>query len=175
MKARYFFITALAAGIIFAWLIVSNQRQLVQLGTQLQAQDKAGQDVAAAKQKFTDYAKRHMGVRATVFLDTSYRKAIDAARAAATPAVNAQIYSQAQAACGGKSDSVSQSKCVSAYIASNSAPSANPQPMTMPDKQSYTVTAVGPNWNLSFAGVSLLLSLASFTMGCYLAALRFIK
>lgn len=174
MKARYFFIASILSLGIFAWQVIGAQQEANRQAAELVAQDKASQDVALLKQQIEGYVADHMGVRVQVFLEGSYDRAYKAAQTAANPASNGQVYTQAQAACGGRSDSVSQAKCVSEYVAKNSTPSTNPQPMVAPDKQGYTLDLTGPNWSLSLAGVALLASLAAFVMGCYLVVLRHI-
>jgi hypothetical protein len=136
--------------------------------TQAQAiikQDAAGADTAAAVAALRDYAKAHMGADASFTLAGAYARAQAAAKAA-----NSQIYADAQRACSGKSDSITQARCNQDYLAKHLANVPLPTPVPEPKPADYQYHITAPLWTPDLAGALLLGAAAA--LGLTLATLR---
>jgi hypothetical protein len=142
--------------------------------TQAQAiikQDAAGADTAAAVAALRDYAKAHMGADASFTLAGAYARAQAAAKAAAAAsAANSQIYADAQRACSGKSDSITQARCNQDYLAKHLANVPLPTPVPEPKPADYQYHITAPLWTPDLAGALLLGAAAA--LGLTLATLR---
>lgn len=165
MKPQYFFICAVLAGIFGVAFALSHQHQANHLAAVITAADQGGQDTAGAQQTLSAYVHHHMGVSETVFLEGSYDRAVQAAQGASNPSSNGQVYADAQAACAGHADSITQANCVQAYVAAHAAPSTNPQAVAQPTKMAFTKKFTGPSWTADTTGVAFLVMLATIAMG----------
>jgi hypothetical protein len=172
MKARYFFVIALAAFAIGIWQTAAHQRAAGVLASAIITEDTTGTDTTIAQQTLSSYVKLHMATSRQVFLSASYDKASQAAQAAANPASNGAVYAAAQAACASHADSLVQARCVQAYVGSHSSTGANPQAVAAPVKADYTKSFTAPSWTADSAGIALLAALTALVMGIYLAVLR---
>jgi hypothetical protein len=157
MKSRPLFVTAAIVGLIGIGLLVAQQHKAQTLASAIVSKDQSGLDTTADQQRLKTYASTHMGATTTVFLQGSYARAAQAAQAATNPASGGQVYAAAQAACAGKSDSIVQARCVTAYVNSHSQPAANPQPVAMPLQADYTKTFTAPTFTFDLAGLLLAL------------------
>lgn len=173
MKARYFFAVSFIALVAAVGFLIYHQRTANGMATKIEQADVAAQDAAMTESlaQLDRYVQSHMGVSAMVQLKGSYERATAAAKAAAGSQNNSQIYAQAQAACA-KGDSITQSKCISAYVSSRSAPATNPQPVTMPEVADYTKSYYGSSWSMDGTGIALIVSMVTAAWGLFLLLYR---
>jgi hypothetical protein len=172
MKSKYFFTIAVIAAVIGLDQVVAHQHHAGTLATAIIASDQQGLATTTQQQSLLQYTQAHMAVSETIFLAGSYNRAVQAADAAANPASNGQIYSEAQAACASHANSIVQADCVQAYVAAHSTPSTDPQAVTQPTKAAYTKTFKAPGWTTDSAGIAFLIMLVAVAMGGYLKLLR---
>jgi len=103
------------------------------------------------------YVAAHMGTSANFTLTYSYNRARASAQAAqAAAAANAQVYAAAQAACSGKTDSITQAKCNANYLAAHLPSQPQSAPSAMPVLADYTYHLHAPLWTPDLAGALLL-------------------
>ena len=120
-----------------------------------------------------DYVSTHMGATVTYTLQGSYDRTKAAADAsAAAQAASSQVYADAQRACSGKTDSLTQARCNTAYIQQHlsTAPSATPVPE--PKLADYQVTLQAPFWTADLAGALTLGAIAALAAGLVLGKRR---
>ena len=172
MKARYLLILSVIAAGFSAQQIIAHRAHAGDIEEAIRAQDQTGTDSSADQAVLKAYTAKHMGTGTTVFLEESYKKATAAAQAASNPNSNGQIYAAAQAACAGRADSVTQSKCVQNYLATHSAPNPNPQPVVMPKKSDYEKKFDAPAWTADTAGIAFLVAIALLGMSASLVVNR---
>lgn len=157
MKARYFVALAVLCFGFGVYQLFQSQQAAKSLQDTIVAKDASGYDTAAEQAQLVTYTASHMQTGRTIFLEGSYARAKAAAEKASVSVANGSVYSQAQAACGGgHADSITQAKCVSAYVSSHAQPAANPQPVSLPSQADYTRKFASPVWNPSFGGIALL-------------------
>jgi hypothetical protein len=140
---------------------LAHQKEATKRADSIVIKDNAGVDTTADRQELKQYVAAHMNTRVTVALKASYERAYQTADAAANPASNGQVYSQAQAACASKANSIVQAQCVQSYIASHTQPAANPQSVTKPRLSDYVTTYRAPFWTLDATGLSLLIAVGA--------------
>ena len=172
MKPQYLFGCALIAGVFGVFQAISHQHHANQLTAVITAADQNGQDTAGPQQVLKTYVHRHMAVSETVFLSGSYGRAAQAAQSEANPASNGQVYAQAQAACAGHADSITQANCVQSYVASHATASANPQAVTQPTKAAFTKKFTAPSWTADSAGIGFAIMLVAIAAGFYATLMR---
>ncbi|TAK89166.1 hypothetical protein EPO04_03645 [Patescibacteria group bacterium] len=170
MKARYFFIASAVALVVAVNFLIQYQRSINATARQVKADDVAAAPTDTSMLALQKRVESHMGTSVAIVLEGSYQRAVDAAQAAASPQANASVYAQAQAACAKSGDSIKQSKCVTNYVNSHSAPAANPQPMVMPDKAAYTKSFHGSSWTMDGTGIALLVAMLCAGWGLFLLA-----
>lgn len=163
MSKRILFVIAaiilLGTGIFFR---ASNARTARVEADQIVANDAAGQDTAAPIDSLKDFVRLHMGASVSFALNGAYGRAQTAAQASAASAVpNAQVYADAQRACAGKSDSVTQAKCNQDYVAQRLSGAPTPTPVPAPRLADYQHSLKAPLWTPDLAGALLLGSAAS--------------
>ena len=126
------------------------------------AADLLAQDVAPQLKTLKDYVAGHMGAGATITLSGAYQRAQAAAQAAASVQnSNSQIYAQAQAACAGKSDSITQAKCNQDFLASHLQNVPPPVAVPQPKLADYQYQYRAPLWTADTAGLLFLGSIAA--------------
>lgn len=111
-----------------------------------------------------DFVRTHMGTSISFTLTGSYNRALAASQAAAAAqSSNANVYADAQRACMGKTDSLTQARCNEAYLQSHlqSQPSAQP---TAPKMSDYQYNLKAPLWSPDLAGALLLGALIAFIL-----------
>lgn len=158
MRARYFFLVALLVAVFGGLQILSHQRHVKSAVAVIESKDQTSQDVTSDLASLKSYVGGHMGTSTELQLKASYDRAAAAAGAAANPASNGAVYAAAQSACSGKTDSVTQSKCVQNYVATHSQPSSNPQAAVMPSLAAYTKSYKSPGWTADSAGLAFLVA-----------------
>ena len=171
MKIRYIISISLIAMAFGFFQLLGNQRYSTELAKQIILKDKAGEDVRGDITNLTEYVHAHMRASVKFELVGSYQRAVAEAEAAAPP-INGDIYSRAQAACGGRSGSDVQSRCVTAYVAANSKPGANLKPTDLPDPTKYSYILNSPAWAPDMAGLSLLGAAAGIALSIWLVFTR---
>lgn len=129
--------------------------------------DTAGTDTATALASLKGFVAAHMGASVSFTLQGSYDRAQARAQAAAavtTP--SSQIYADAQKACAGKSDSITQARCNEAYLAAHlMAAAPTPVPVPAPQLADYKYTLHAPWWTPDLAGALLLGAVAAAAYG----------
>lgn len=157
-KLGYMLITSLCllalGGLLYRNNAVSTQSQV----TAIMANDKASKPIDVQIKKLTIYTKTHMNASTSFALQGSYSRAYSAAQAAALQQTKAgaQVYSDAQANCSAKVDSIQLSTCVTNYIAANATPNQAPAAITL-DKTKYMRTLTAPKWSWDLSGILIML------------------
>lgn len=158
MSKRFVFI--IAAIVLFAvgiGLRATSARSARTQADAIVAADAAGKPTAALLSSLSDFVKQHMGASVALTLKGSYDRAVVAAGVAAAAAnPSTQVYADAQKACSGKTDSITQARCNQAYLAAHL--TATPPPVSVPAPQlgSYQHTYAAPLWTPDLAGAVLL-------------------
>jgi hypothetical protein len=156
MFKRLLFISAAvilaAAGLYFR---AANTHTAKNQAAELVRTDAAGPSAPASLASLKAFVAGHMGASVSFTLQGSYDRAAAQAAAAATNA-NSQIYADAQKACGGKSDSVTQAKCNHAYLSAHLTNVAIPTPVPAPKLADYQYNLKAPFWAPDLAGALLL-------------------
>lgn len=165
MKARYFFIIALIALVVGGGQLVSHQKHASRMAVKILGQDVAGGDTQASRDALSSYSKSHMGTSQKLFLIGSYTRAKAEASAAINPISNGKVYAEAQKTCSGRTDSISQSKCVQVFITTHMVANPNPKLLPQPKAADYTKTYPSPGFSFDSAGISILIALASVVAG----------
>jgi len=139
-----------AAGFFMASRNVTEAHKLSQA---VLAADAAAQDTVAPLGTLKHYVEGHMGASSGVTLGSGYQRAQVAAQAAATAsAANSQIYAAAQAACSGKSDSITQARCNQDYLAKHLVSVAPATPVAAPKQSDFQYYFAAPFWSPDLAG-----------------------
>jgi hypothetical protein len=158
MSKRIFFVLAAfilaLAGIYFRAANAHAARQQVSDIIRL---DAASQSVATSVASLKVYVASHMGASVNFTLDSSFKRAQAAAQAIANlPDPNAHVYADAQKACSGKSDSITQAHCNQAYLATHLVTTPTPSPVPAPTQSQYQYDLRSPFWSPDLAGALLL-------------------
>jgi hypothetical protein len=95
-----------------------------------------------------------------------------AAAVSAASAASAKVYADAQAKCGGKSDSVTQAKCNHTYIAQHLAAVPTATPVAAPRLADFQYSLKSPLWTPDLSGALLLGSLTAFALSLLLTLRR---
>lgn len=158
----------LVAAVVFGTLAVHGLRQnnltMVRLRDEVIKADENGTDVEAPLRRLREHVHAHMNtnvasgpfaIKPPIQLKSHYERLLSAERARVT-AVNAKVYSEAQADCerrfpAGQSGS-GRIPCVEQYVAVNG---VKEQPI--PDSL-YKFDFLSPSWSPDLAGISLALS-----------------
>jgi hypothetical protein len=167
MNKRMLFITA-AAILLIAGIYAryDNEKHAKTLVSAVESSDLMSTSTQTPVSALQLYVKEHMGASVRYTLTGSYDRAVASANAAAAAqGGDGSIYAAAQAACSGKTDSITQAKCNQAYL---SAHLANVAPATLvlqPKLASYQYSLKSPSWTPDLAGSILLGALIAFIMG----------
>ncbi len=130
---------------------ISHTNQLV--ASVLQA-DGGATDTAGPLAAVKSFVMSHLGTHAKFSLTGSYQRDVEAAKAAAAAqATNSQIYSAAQAACGGKTDSITQAKCNAAYLSAHLVSIPASAPVSAPNLSAYQFYINAPFWTPDSVGL----------------------
>jgi len=125
-------------------------------------EDTASSSTAVDIGLLKDFVKVHMGSSVSFTLKTSYDKAAAAATAAANASGgSSQVYADAQKACSGKSDSITQAKCNQQYLATHITAAPPPVAVPAPVLADYQYKLSAPLWTPDLAGALLLGGLVS--------------
>jgi formate-dependent nitrite reductase membrane component NrfD len=166
MLKRILFVVAALVLLAASFYVRSRNAATAQAqADQIEAQDTAGSDTTAAFTNLQAYARSHLGVDVNLTLNGSYARAQTAAKAAATAsAVNSQIYADAQRACGGKTDSITQARCNQDYLDKHLTNVPQPTPVAEPKLADYQHSIRSPVWAPDIAGALLLGGLAALVL-----------
>lgn len=156
MKARILLPISIGLAFIGVLILSEYRNEALKLASSIEAKDRASVDVSKDIQELKGFSAQHMGTSVRVYLGGSYDRAIAATKSTSDPATSARIYSEAQASCASLRDSISQSKCISDYLARNAAPAPNPKPAQMPDQSKYIFVSESPVWSPDLTGAFLL-------------------
>lgn len=167
MSKRMLFMLAafalVAAGIYSRSLSEKEAKNLVNT---VQSADVAGANSTTAISDLQSYVKSHVGASVTYTLTGSYNRAVTQANAAASAQnSNGQIYAAAQAACSGKTDSITQAKCNQAYLQSHLANLPPQTTVLQPKLSDYQFSLRSPSWTPDLTGSLFLGALAAFILG----------
>ncbi len=134
----------------------ANATQAQRQAAAITTQDRAGRDATAARAALQAFVQTHLNASTSLTLSASYQRAQAAAQAAASATVpNAQVYANAQAACAGKSDSITQARCNQQYLATHLVTVSTPTSVLQPKLADYQYTYHSPRWTPDLAGASL--------------------
>jgi type II secretory pathway pseudopilin PulG len=97
----------------------------------------------------------------------SYDRAAKAATASTGQPDTGQIYADAQRACSGKTDSVTQARCNQQYIQAHTSSLPSPSPVPQPKLAEYQHRVSAPLWTPDITGVLFLGALASAGAGLF--------
>jgi predicted membrane protein len=111
-----------------------------------------------------DFVKTHMGSSVSFSLTGSYNRALAASQtAAAAQTSNSNVYAAAQAACSGKTDSLTQARCNQAYLQQH-LQSQPTTPVAEPKMADYQYSLKSPSWTPDLAGALILGSLLAMVV-----------
>ena len=156
---HYLVISSLALLIIGALLYRNNAVSTQSQVSAIIATDKAGKPIDKQLTRLTAYTKTHMNASTSFALQGSYLRDYSAAQAAALQQTQAgaKVYSDAQAACSAKVDSIQLSNCVTNYIAANSTPNQMTATTITIDKPKYMRSFTAPKWSWDLSGIFITL------------------
>jgi hypothetical protein len=156
MKRIFFILAAVALGFAGLYFRSVNAKESASLEAQIINQDLTGADPTAAIANLTSYVKLHMGTSVDFTLTGAYDRALAAAKASVAPDNSSQVYADAQRACAGKSDSITQARCNTSYIQAHLSTTPAPSPLPEPVLSSYQHKLVAPFWTPDLPGALLL-------------------
>ena len=147
-------ITLLIGGGVLGLL---NQRQATRQANAIIAADNQALDTTAAIAALKAYAADHTGAGVTFTLSAAYARAQAAATAQASAAANSvALYSQAQQACSGRTDSITQSRCVQDYVSKRLVKAPAPAQVAVPQAADFAYRFRNRAWAPDGAGALLL-------------------
>lgn len=117
------------------------------------------------------FVRTHINASVDVTLTGAYARAQGKAKADAQAAsINAQLYIAAQKACSGRTDSVTQSRCVQDYVSKRLSGAPPATQVVAPQLADFTYRFASPVWTTDFAG---LLFLGAFALFAGVVVLQF--
>lgn len=161
-KPTYLLISSLALLTLGVVLYRENAMQSIKQVASIVALDEQGKPVDAPISKLKLHTKAHMNAHIAFKLQGSYSRAYAAAQAAALQQTKAgaQVYSDAQANCSARVDSIQLSNCVTNYINTHAVPGQTEPPAIQIDKTKYTYSLQSPQWSWDLAGISIALGIS---------------
>ena len=156
---QYILIGSVVLLIVGALLYRNNAVRTQAQVTAIIAADKAGKPIDKLLRKLTAYTQLHMNTSTSFALQGSYLRDYSAAQAAALQQTQAgaKVYSDAQANCSAKVDSIQLSNCVTNYIAANSSPNQMATTTVTIDKTKYMHSLTAPAWSWDASGILITL------------------
>ena len=153
MKTRLLLLLGIILLIAGFAVRLGNTHQATKLANAVVATDNAGTDPTSQLATLKSYVHAHMGAHAKFTLQAGYERAVASAKtAAAAQATNSQIYAAAQAACGGKTDSITQAKCNEQYLSQHLVNLPAQAPVSAPILSAYQYDLSAPFWTADTAG-----------------------
>jgi uncharacterized iron-regulated membrane protein len=164
MKRILFVLAAAALGFAALYYRGVNAHEAQTRADAIVDQDLAGQDTTASVAAIKDYVKTHTGAAASFTLTGAYDRD-EAAYKASNAGSQTQIYADAQKACAGKSDSITQAKCNAEYLQNHlsTAPTGSPQPE--PQISKYVYNLHSPLWTPDLPGALMLGAVLALLFG----------
>ncbi len=154
-----------AIGLLVAGIFMktSNAHSARLQADQIIQADSTGTDTTTSLASLKAFVRGHMGASVSFTLQAAYDRAQAAAQAAAAASnASAQVYADAQRACGGKSDSITQARCNQQYLSSHLPNVPAPAAVAAPALSSYQYQLKAPLWTPDAAGALFLGALLSF-------------
>jgi hypothetical protein len=156
-KRMLFGLAAIVLVVASLYSLSKSQSEAKQLVDQVQSDDTAGTSAASDIVNLQDYVSTHMGSSVTYTLTGSYNRAVTAAQSAAAAQTNNNgVYAAAQAACSGKTDSITQAKCNQAYLSTHLTNMPSPAPVYEPKLADYQHSLKSPAWTPDLTGSLIL-------------------
>jgi hypothetical protein len=163
-----FVLAAALLVIIGLWVRNQNATSARNQVTDIIRLDTRGDDVSPNIDSLKTYVQSHMGASAQFTLDGAYQRAGDAAKAsAAASSGTGNVYVDAQKACAGHTDSITQAKCNQAYIQAHLSSLPSPTPVAQPKLSDYQYKFTAPIWTPDLAGALFLGGLAALGFGLF--------
>jgi hypothetical protein len=158
MTKRLLFVVAAVLLIALGMYVRAHNASIArQQATNIVNLDSAGSDTSGAIENLKAYVLGHMGASTNFTLQVSYDRAVAQAKAAATASSNSsKVYADAQRACSGHTDSITQARCNQEYIAHH---------LAAPQLSSYQYHFRAPLWTPDLAGAFVLGGLAALVLG----------
>jgi hypothetical protein len=169
MKKRLLFVLA-AIALVGAGFYVRSQNAANASSREgdIVTQDLAGADTTASVAALKTYVKNHLGASAEFTLTGAFDKAMAAAKAsAAAQSANSQVYADAQRACSGKTDSITQARCNQAYLQQHLVSLPATTPVAEPKIADYQYKLRAPIWTPDLAGALFLGAAVSLVLGLF--------
>jgi hypothetical protein len=146
-------------------LAVANQKGAQTRAAAIVAQDNQGQDTGEAVSALKSYAATHINGGATVTLTAAFQRTQAQAKVQAEAAsASAKLYSAAQQACSGHTDSITQARCVQDYVSKRLVAAPAPSQVPAPKVSDFTFAYQSPLWTPDAAGACLLGGIAALMM-----------
>jgi len=169
-KRMLFVLAAIVLGALGLYNLSQNNQTAHSLASEIVQVDSSNSpDTQSVTTDLKDFVKAHMGASVTYTLTGSYNRALAVAQASqAAQDSSTKLYADAQKACMGKTDSLTQARCNEAYIQAHqsSVPAASPVPT--PKQSDYQVKLQSPLWTPDLAGALLLGSVVALVAGLLL-------
>jgi hypothetical protein len=156
-KRMLFVLAAIALAVASLYSLSQTGKEARLLAATTQNDDLAGTSTAGDIETLQTYVQSHMGSSVSYTLTGSYDRALTAAKvAAAAQSANNGVYAAAQAACSGKTDSITQAKCNQAYLSTHLTNIPQTAPVYQPVISGYQHTLKAPAWTPDLTGSLLL-------------------
>ena len=153
MSKRFLIVLALLLLLGASYVFHKNALESAHRADAIVRSDTTGVDNTAAIRDLKDYVELHMGSSVTFKLSASFARAQAKAQDDAKAAdVNSRIYAQAQVACGGKSDSITQARCNQEYLAKHLVNVPPAVAVAQPKLADFTYHFASPVWTPDLAG-----------------------
>lgn len=155
------------------WLATSNHKEAQTQANAIVAKDNSGQAVDADLSILKTYAATHTNGGIKVTLSASFQRAQAQALAQSEAAASStKLYSEAQQACSGRTDSITQSRCVQDYVSKRLVAAPAPSQVAAPKASDFVFAYGSPLWTPDAAGSCLLGGVAALLMVWFLRAKR---
>jgi hypothetical protein len=157
MKRIFFVLAAAALGFAGLYFRGQNATEANRRADAIVEQDLAGQDPTASIAALKAYVQTHTGASVDFTLTGAYDRDLKAYQSAKSSTDQSQVYIEAQKACGGQRDSITQAKCVTQYVqARMAAATPAPSPPPEPKLAKYRYDLNAPLWASDLPGALLL-------------------
>jgi hypothetical protein len=165
MKRILFVLAAAALGFAGLYYRGLNAKEAQTRADAVVEQDLAGQDTAPSVASLKDYVKTHTGASSNFTLTGAYDRDMAAYKAASGGQNQNQIYADAQKACAGKSDSITQAKCNAEYLQNHLSTAPTPSAQPEPQINKYVYNLRSPLWTPDLPGALLLGAVLALLFG----------
>ncbi|MFI5240646.1 MAG: hypothetical protein ACHQUB_02970 [Candidatus Saccharimonadia bacterium] len=166
MKIRYLLLILIIAIITGLIGLGISQQYVVNSAQHIIALDKVGSPTEAEIAVLTAYVHTHTRASVTFSLDGSYQRAVQAAELASQPQANASVYPIALSICQVKNP-VTTAQCIQNYVQTHAPAGSNPQPVVLPDHNTFVYSIDSPAWAPDLAGISFLVAFVSFVLAIW--------